>query len=608
MGNPVGYTAGAAADQDPGHPNRWRILAVLVGSLMAIILDTTILNVSLKTLADPARGLGATHSQLEWALSSYTLVFAALLFSWGVIADRAGRKRILLLGLALFGLASLGSAYAQNAEQLIVTRSIMGVGAAAVMPCTLAIIATVFPQRERAKAIGIWTAAIGVAIALGPITGGLLLEQFWWGSIFLINLPLVLVTMLAVTLVVPDSRSPYARKLDVPGMLLSIVGLVLVVYGIIEGGRQGTFTPPLAWGPVVAGFAVLIVFILHEKRTAAPAFDVSFFRNPAFSAAIAAVGFVSFAMSGFLFFSAFYMQSVRGYTPLQAGACTLALAVAMMIFGPLSARTVRRFGPKAVCSVALLVVATALASLTLIDADTPLWAILPVFFILGTGIANVMPPAAVSVMMSIPREKAGVGSAMNNTMRQVGQALGVAILGSVLGASYRDEISGQLGVIPAGQREAAGESIEATFAAAGHANAQAAELAEAARDAFVSAMHVSSLYAAIVALVGAAVVLRWLPGKPPAGAANAWGGGQWGAGQAKGGGQWSGGDPAKAAGETKAGDPAKAGGQAWNGGGGSAPAAGDAPAQAGEVATVDAANGTPAADGTAAVSTSERTP
>jgi EmrB/QacA subfamily drug resistance transporter len=513
-------------DQDLGHPRRWRILVVLVGSLMAIILDTTILNVSLKTLADPARGLGATHSQLEWALSSYTLVFAALLFSWGVIADRAGRKRILLLGLGLFGVASLASAYAQDAVQLVVTRSVMGVGAAAVMPCTLAIIATVFPQRERPKAIGIWTASIGVAIAAGPITGGLLLEHFWWGSIFLINLPLVVVTMLAVAFVVPESRSPYARRLDVVGMLLSIVGLVLIVYGIIEGGRRGSFSAPLVWATIVAGFAALVLFIVYEKRTAQPAFDVSFFRNPAFSAAIAAVGFVSFAMAGFLFFSAFYMQSVRGYTPLQAGACTLALAVAMMIFGPLSARTVRRFGPKAVCSVALVIVAAALTALAFIEVDTPLWAILPVFFILGTGIANVMPPAAVSVMMSLPREKAGVGSAMNNTMRQVGQALGVAILGSVLGASYRTEISGELGFLPAKQRIAAGESIEATFAVAGRASGQSSELIDSAKEAFVAAMHVSSLYAAIVALVGAVMVLRWLPGKPPPGAAtNPWGAG-----------------------------------------------------------------------------------
>ncbi|EMD26155.1 MFS transporter [Amycolatopsis azurea] len=523
-------------NQDTGHPKRWRILAVLVGSLMAVIIDTTILNVSLKTLADPVAGLGATHSELEWALSSYTLVFAALLFSWGVLADRAGRKRILLIGLALFGLASLASAYAQDPVQLIVARSVMGLGAAAVMPCTLAIIAAVFPLQERAKAIGVWTAAIGVALALGPVTGGLLLENFWWGSIFLINVPLVALTILAVVLVVPESRAPYRRKLDIVGMLLSIAGLVLIVYGVIEGGRLASFTAPLVWAPIAAGIVVLVLFVLHEKRIDQPAFDIGFFRKPAFTVAIAAVGFVSFAMAGFLFFSAFYLQSVRGYTPLQAGACMLALALAMMVFGPLSSKTAARFGPKIVCSAALLVVAAALGSLLLIEEQSPLAAILPVYFVLGTGIANVMPPAAVSIMMSIPREKAAVGSAMNNTMRQVGTALGVAILGAVLGAVYRSEIDGDLGALPAAQRAAAGESIEATLAVAQKAGGGAPGLVDSARESFVSAMHVSSLCAAIVALIGAAVVFRWFPGKQPAG--NAWGGGNWGAGAAKPGQSW----------------------------------------------------------------------
>ncbi|WP_199442826.1 MFS transporter [Umezawaea beigongshangensis] len=513
-------------NQDPGHPRRWRILAVLVGCLMAIVIDTTILNVSLTTLADPAAGLGATHSELEWALSAYTLVFAALLFSWGVLADRVGRKRVLSLGLALFGLASVASAYSQDALQLIVARSAMGVGAAAVMPCTLAVIAAVFPQRERPRAIGVWTAAIGVALALGPITGGVLLAHFWWGSIFLINVPLVAATLVAVAVVVPESRAPRTRGLDVGGMALSVVGLALIVHGVIEGGRLASFTAPSTWLTIVAGIAVLVLFVLHEKRTVQPAFDVSFFRRPAFSVAVAAVGLVSFAMAGFLFFSAFYMQSVRGYTPLRAGACTLALAVAMMIFGPLSARISARFGPRAVCSTALLVVAAALGALVLVEERTPLWAILPVFFVLGTGIANVMPPAAVSIMMSLPREKAGVGSAMNNTVRQVGQALGVAVLGSVLGAAYRSEIGGALDALPVERRAAAGESIEATFAAAHDVPDQAAGLISSAKDSFVAAMHVSSLCAAIVALIGAAVVFRWLPGKPPPGAANAWSGGE----------------------------------------------------------------------------------
>jgi EmrB/QacA subfamily drug resistance transporter len=501
-------------DTDLGHPRRWRILAVLVGSLMAVIIDTTILNVSLRTLSDSRRGLGASHDELEWVLNSYTIVFAALLFSWGIVADRIGRKRILLTGLALFGAASLGSAYSQNPGQLIAARGLMGLGAAAVMPCTLAIVAAVFPPQERPRAIGVWSAAIGVAIALGPVTGGLLLEHFWWGSVFLVNVPVVAVVAGAVALVVPESRAPYRRPLDLAGVGLSITGLVLLVYGIIEGGRRGSLAAPMVWGSLLAGLLVMGFFVRHERRTANPAFEVKLFRNPGFSAAIAAVGFVSFAMSGFLFVSAFYLQSVRGLSPLQAGACTLALALALVVFGPLSVATVRRFGPKQVCSWALLTVAVALALLTSVDEGTPIWAILPDFFLLGAGIAYVMPPAAVSIMMSLPRENAGIGSAMNNTMRQVGQVLGVAILGSVLSAAYRHDISDSVARLPTKAAAGVSESIEATLVAAGHAGEQGTELAAAARNSFVAAMHVSSVCAAVVALVGAAVVARWLPGRP----------------------------------------------------------------------------------------------
>lgn len=560
------------ADTDLGHPRRWRILAVLVGSLMAVIIDTTILNVSLRTLSDPVLGLGATHGELEWTLNSYTIVFAALLFSWGVIADRVGRKRVLLTGLVIFGLSSLASAYSQNPEQLITARALMGVGAAAVMPCTLAIIAAVFPITERAKAIGIWSAAIGVAIALGPITGGLLLAHFWWGSVFLVNVPIVVLVMIAIGVAVPESKAPAKRPLDVPGVLLSIAGLVLLVYGVIEGGSRGSFTEPVAWGPILAGLVVLGLFVWHERRTANPAFEVRLLRHPGFSAAIAAVGFVSFAMSGFLFFSAFYLQSVRGFTPLRAGACTLALAAALAIFGPLSAATVRRFGPKLVCSLALVTVAVALTALTLVDADTPIWAILPDFFLLGTGIAHVMPPAAVSVMMSLPREKAAVGSAMNNTMRQVGQVVGVAVLGSALSAVYRLDIEDKLTVLPAATAAKAGESIEATLAVARQDTTHGATLVQAAHDAFVSAMHVSSLCAAVVALIGAAVVARWLPGKPAAGA-NPWGGGgggsSWsGTGGSGGGNSWSGTGTGSGGGNSWAGAGSSGGGDSWNGNGG----------------------------------------
>src|SRR5580698_4201293 len=231
---------------------RWIILSVLVVGLLAIVIDNTVLNVALKTIANPVGGLGASQSQLEWAINSYTLVFAGLLFTFGVLGDRIGRRRMLVIGMALFGLSSLISSYAQTPDQLIWARAAMGLGGAAVMPQTLSIITTVFEPRERPRAIGIWASAVGVAIAVGPIVGGLLLDHFWWGSVFLINVPLTAIGIVAIAFLVPESRSPSPGRIDAPGVLLSIAGLVLLVYGIIEGGDQGSWLKPGVIGPIAA--------------------------------------------------------------------------------------------------------------------------------------------------------------------------------------------------------------------------------------------------------------------------------------------------------------------------------------------------------------------
>ena len=244
----------------------WVILSVLVISLFSIVLDNTVLNVALKTIADPDVGLGATQSQLEWAINSYTLVFAGLLFTFGVIGDRVGRKRMLIIGMALFGLASLISSYAQTPAELIWARAAMGFGGAAVMPQTLSIITNVFEPEERPKAIGIWASAVGVAIAVGPVTGGLLLNHFWWGSVFLINVPLTAVGVVAIAALVPESKSPSPGRVDYLGVLLSIAGLVLVVYGIIRGGDAGSWLERGVIGPIAAGMALLAVFCVHESQ------------------------------------------------------------------------------------------------------------------------------------------------------------------------------------------------------------------------------------------------------------------------------------------------------------------------------------------------------
>jgi DHA2 family multidrug resistance protein-like MFS transporter len=494
-----------------GHPRRWTILAVLVVSLLVVVLDNTILNVAMKTIADPERGLGASQSELEWAINSYTLVFAGLLFTAGILGDRLGRKRVLLVGIVLFGLASLASAYAQTPGQLIGARALMGLGGAAIMPVTLSIIANVFDPRERAKAIGVWAGAVGLAVAIGPVVGGALLEHFWWGSVFLINVPIVLAGIVGITLLVPDSRDPSPGRIDLVGVLLSIAGLGIFVYGIITGGDSGDWGKPEVWGSIAAGAGLLAAFIGYERRSDHPALDVRLFRDPRFSAAVGAVALVFFAAMGTMFFSAFYLQIVRGLSPLETGLLFLPFAGAQLIFAPRSAAMVQRYGPKAVCAVGMLLVSLTLGTFTLVTATTPIWVLLTVFFVQGVGMANVIPPTTEAVISSLPREKAGVGSAVSNTVRQVGGALGVAVLGSVLSQVYRGQISGHLVGLPAGLRDTAAESIASTYAVAARMGPAGAALLGPADDAFVQAMHWAAGGSTVAALIGAAAVLRWLP-------------------------------------------------------------------------------------------------
>ncbi|MCM2419020.1 MFS transporter [Streptomyces sp. RKAG293] len=496
------------------HRRRWAILTVLLFSLLVVVLDNSILNVAMKTIAQPApTGLGATQSQLEWAINSYTLVFAGLLFTAGLLGDRLGRKKVLLFGMLVFGIGSALSAVSDSSGQLIAFRALMGFGGAFIMPATLAIIMNVFERDEQPKAIGIWTGVVGLAIAIGPITGGALLEHFWWGSVFLINVPIVAVALVAMVILVPDSKDPNPGRLDPVGVLLSVVGLVVLIYGIIKGGQLGDFTQPKVWLTILAGLVVIAGFVLYEKRSDHPAFDVNYFRNRQFSASVAAIGLVFFALMGVTFFVVFYTQSVRGYSALESGVLLLPLAAAQMIFAPRARLVVDRFGPRAVCATGLALTAVAFLGFLLLDQNTPIWILEVIFFLMGTAMAHVMPPATVMIMSSLPREKAGSGSAVNNTFRQVGGALGVAILGSLLSTTYRNGIDGHLAGLPAPARHAAGESIQATLGVAENLGPAGKALVQPANNAFIHAMHITAIGSASVAVVGTLVVLAFLPRK-----------------------------------------------------------------------------------------------
>jgi MFS family permease len=456
-------------DSTAVYRRRWLILSVLIISLTAIVLDNTVLNIALKTIAEPRGGLGASQSQLEWAINSYTLVFAGLLFTFGVVGDRIGRRRLLIVGMAMFGLSSLLSSYAQTPDQLIWARAAMGLGGAAVMPQTLSIITNVFDPRERPRAIGIWASAVGVAIAIGPIAGGLLLDHFWWGSVFLINVPLTALGIVAIVALVPESKSPSPGRVDLLGVVLSIAGLVLVVYGIIQGGDTGAWLRGDVLGPVAAGIAALAVFIWHEARTDHPSLD--------------------------------------------AGLLTIPLAVGQLLFATRSARLVRRFGAKAVCSTGLAVMSCALVGYHFLGMSTPPWVLLLTFLIQGSGMGLVMPAATEGVMSVVPPERGGAGSAITNTSRQVAVALGVAVLGSVLAQVYRSRLQPFLGVLPAGARHNATVSIAQTQVLAAHLGPAGARLMAAASSSFVVAMHVTALISVLIAAAGAVAVAIWMPGR-----------------------------------------------------------------------------------------------
>ena len=510
-------TVAPLADTDAKvYRRRWIILGVLITSLLAIVLDNTVLNVALKTIAEPTVGLGASQSQLEWAINSYTLVFAGLLFTFGVVGDRIGRKRMLMVGLAAFGLFSLVTAYSQSPDQLVWARAAMGLAAAAVMPQTLSIISNVFDPAERPRAIGIWAVAVGIGIAIGPIVGGLLLAHFWWGSVFLINVPVTAVSVAAIALLVPESKNPDPGRIDYVGVLASIVGLVLVVYGIIQGGDKGSWVHLDVLGPMTAGVAVLAFFAWYEARIRYPSLDVRLFRDARLSSAIGALSLVFFGMLGALFFLSFYLQSVRGYTPLKAGTFSLAFAVAQMLMAPRSPALVRRFGAKSVVAAGLLLVTVALASYQLLTTTTPIWVLAVAFFIQGAGMGLVMPPSTEAVMSVVPRQRAGAGSALTNTARQVSGALGVAVLGSVLAQVYRSQLSPHLGNLPAAARDAATGSITASQAVAARLGPAGRELARFADSSFVHAMHVTTLISAAITLLGALIVMRWMPGRAAA--------------------------------------------------------------------------------------------
>src|SRR3546814_394785 len=449
-------------DPDIAYQRRWLTLLVLCTSLIVITLDNTILNVALPTLSRPTAdaGLGASASQLQWIVDPYVIVFAGLLLTAGSLGDRFGRYRALAGGLLVFGVGSVLSAFATSPDMLIATRSLMGIGGAFIMPSTLSIITNVFTDpAERGKAIGIWAGVSALGIGLGPITGGFLLEHFWWGSIFIVNIPILLIGLVLGYLLVPESSDPARPRLDPVGAVLSIAGLTALLWAVIEAPSKGWGAGSVA-AAFVAGGVLLALFMVWELRSSHPMLDVRFFENPRFSAASGAITLTFFALFGALFLLTQYLQSVLGYSTIKAGAVLLPQAVVLMVNAPLSSVWVQRFGNKVVVTAGLLLVTISLLLFNTLDAGSDMLHVILIGMVLGLGMANIMAPATDSIMGSLPRAKAGVGSAVNDTTRQVGGAVGVAVLGSVLASSFHSSMADKLaGVVPAPLLEAVKDNV-----------------------------------------------------------------------------------------------------------------------------------------------------
>ncbi len=487
----------------------YAVLLVACLATFAINLDTNLVNVALPTLT---RQLGASTRDLQWVVDAYNLAFAGLVLGAGSLGDRFGRRPVLIVGLLGFAAASGAGALCSTAAQLVVVRLVMGVFAAMIFPTTLSIIANAFPEpAARAKAIGIWGAVVGVAVAVGPVTGGLLLEHFWWGSVFVALVPVAFLTAGLAALLVPESRDPLAPGIDLPGVVAASATIGVLVYSIIEAPHVGWRSAQTLGG--FAGTAALAAAsVAVERRAAHPMIDLSVFRTRAFSAASVSVTVAFFALFGFIFLVTQFFQFVRGYGALSTGVRILPVAgsiAAGAVLGPL---LVRRFGTRAVVMTGLTLLGLSFACIARSPVDMSYGVIVGEMVLMGTGLGLTQVSATDSIMSVLPAAKAGVGSAINDATREAGGTLGVAIVGSVFASIFASHLDHSvLGRLPAGAVAQARSSVGAALAVA--QGAGGGDLTAAVRDSFVAAFHVGCVVAALVCWAGALAAMA-LPGRP----------------------------------------------------------------------------------------------
>lgn len=494
--------------EDEGHPRRWWILVVMCLSLILVVAAVSSLNLAIPSIRD---ALDANGTELLWIIDSYALVFAGFLLPAGALGDRFGRRGALVVGLVILLLTSVGASYANSPLSLILWRGAMGIGAALIMPATLSIITVVFPKNERSRAIAIWTAFAGAGGAIGLLAGGLLLQEFWWGSVFFVNVPIAIVVLLAVIAVVPSSKDSEQRKLDVTGAIISVIGLAALLFAIIEGPERG-WTDPLTLTGFVVAIVLIASFIKWELRVKWPMLDPRFFKIRRFSMGSLSITMSFLTMFGFFFIITQYLQFVQGYSPLASAVRTLPMTFTLILVAPLSVNIAARIGARRSIPLGLLFLAAGLAFMGTMQPDSAYGIVVIPIVIMAVGFGILMPPASEGIVSSLPQDKAGVGSAVNDTTREVGGAIGIAVMGSMLAIGYRDGLGDATAGLPPEAAEAAEDSIGFALAVAADAPAgQAETLINAANSAFTDGMGVAFFVAAGLIIATAAVVAVFYP-------------------------------------------------------------------------------------------------
>ena len=489
---------------------RWIGLIFIGISVIVISLDNTILNTALPSISNT---LGATTNELQWMVDGYVLVFAALLLTTGSIGDRIGRKKALQLGLLWFMIVSVAAALSTSTTMLIITRGVLAVGSAFILPATLSIISATFPSKERAQAIALWAAIYAFGVGLGPVIGGFLLEHFTWNSVFLVNVPTCLIAIAGGAFFLNDSKDQHAPKVDIPGVILSVVGLFALVYGIIDAGVYG-WTDPNVLAALGIGTVVLIAFGWWEARSPNAMLPMHFFKNMSFTSASITLALVTFGQFTILFFLIPYLQTIQGYSTLESGLRVLPLAITLTVMATLSARISRRLGTKYTVALGIAVAAAGYIFIALtFRVDTAYVWVVVAQIIVGFGMGTAFSPATNSIMGSVPIDKAGVGSAMNDTTRQLGGALGIAILGTVLNQIYISRLGGLSSLISPAQLASSESSVEAAHlvAAALKNPATAHSLISTADQAYVVGMNQALIVGAVVLIGASLFALRFLP-------------------------------------------------------------------------------------------------